>query len=216
MRIRTMERLVGEGAEAEGRIVLRQEFSHASNRMRACMLTAVGALLCTPIAMLLTNEEARSHFAVLAPLPAIQLILVALMGLAAIAFGLTQLFRPAVRQRVVELRDVEAVVDEKVGRKSQQWREPFSGYRGIRHRVSTTSEGARHSMLLEHRRSKYTLLIAYETHLGNQAMVDAAQRFDLPVLGPESLTREGFLNRLLAGDLLAQRQSQSTEQVAGA
>jgi hypothetical protein len=78
-------------------------------------------------------------------------------------------------------------VAENISGRARVWREPLHAYSGIRHRVTTTSEGAFHTLLIEHPQPERSLHIAYETNLGNQAIIEASERFGLPILNHSSI-----------------------------
>jgi hypothetical protein len=185
---------------SEGQLVLRQRFSNSSRRLRAAALTAAGLLLCAPFVMLLGLDQPAAQLSRLAatnPLAALQLALAALLSVAALICGLCQLLRPAIRERVIAFEGDKACVEETVRGRQRRWQEPVDGYRGIRHKVFTTSEGVVHALLLEHHRPNRSLHIAYEPHIADKTILDASRRYGLPVL--KASRRRDYRSLTLAG-----------------
>jgi hypothetical protein len=188
MRIRSIER-PPEPASSNGRIVLRQTFSHLSQRCRALLLACGGALIFAPFGMVLATAPARAQLATMPselPLSAALLAVAAIIGVSALMLGIIQGLRPAVRQRNVMIDPVDGVVevDEWIRGRRRQWREAISEYQGVRHQVATTSEGAMHAVVLQHRRSARSIHIAYEMNVANQVIAETAERLGLEVLEP--------------------------------
>lgn len=185
MRICSIEALDNGVGEENGAFVLRQEFSHARRRLRAGVLVAGGGLGCLPFALLLGDPGARSRIAELAvgdPMALAQLGIALALACAAVLFGAFELTQPMVRKRLIRIANQQVIVDDTARGGCRRWQEPMHAYRGIRHRVHTTSSGTIHTLMLEHAHAARSLHIAYETHIANQAIVEAASRFDLPVL----------------------------------
>lgn len=185
MRIRSIEALDSRLGDETGSIVLRQEFSHARRRLRACVLVGSGGLGCLPFALLLVDAGARSRVGELVsidPMAMAQLGIALAIALAALFYGAFELTQPEVRKRLIRIEKNQVIVDDTARGGSRRWQEPMESYRGIRHRVHTTSAGTIHTLMLEHAHAARSLHIAYETHIANQAIVEAASRFDLPVL----------------------------------
>lgn len=204
MRIYSMETLGGTDAEASDSVVLSQKFSHGHRRVRASAMMLGGLALCTPLGLILSNAAGRARLIELGiaePMIAVQLATVAMIALAALYFGTAELSRPVVRERVIEFDGANAIVDDTVKGRKHRWQAPMSAFKGIRHRVFTTSGGTIHTLLLEHAVPTRSLHIAYETHIANQTIVEAARRYDLPILEPASSTLrkrwgDGFLTWL--------------------
>ena len=191
MRIYSMETLRGEAAEAGDTVVLSQKFSHGHRRVRAFAMALAGFLLCLPLGMVLASSVARTRLVELAasqPAIALQLAGIAALGLTALYFGISELRRPVVEARIIELGTSDAIVDDTLQGSTHRWQAPLSAFIGIRHRVFTTSGGTIHTLLLEHAQPTRSLHIAYETYIANQTIVDAARRYDLPILEPASLS----------------------------
>ena len=185
MRIRHMETLSDDTSALDSTLMLEQRFSHSRRRIRAAALAFAGALLCAPFTLVLANQLARAQLVELSsaePLVAVKLGLAALIGLAALYCGLAALLQRVVRKRIVKIDRGQAIVEDVVGGRKRSWQEPLCSYSGIRHQVQTRSSGPVHILMLEHARSARTLCIAYETHIANQAIVDAGRRYNLPVL----------------------------------
>jgi hypothetical protein len=188
MRIRLTERPL-EAASQGDRIVLRQEFSYVSQRTRALMLTCAGGLLSAPFVMILATGPARAQLATMptdVPFAAASLALAATIGFSAFALGIRQCLIPAVRRREIEIDPVAqvVVVKETINGTLRQWKEPIKDYLGVRHRVATTSEGAIHALILEHRRPERTVHIAYQMNIADRFVAETADRLGLQILTP--------------------------------
>lgn len=185
MRICRIEALNKDCGKERGAFVLEQEFSHARRRLRAAVLVTGGGLGCLPFVLVLGDAGARGRVGELMsgdPLAMLQLGIALALALAALVFGALELAQPAIRKRLIRIDKNQVIVDDTARGGQRRWQEPMESYRGIRHRVHTTSAGTIHTLVLEHARSARSLHIAYETHIANQAIVEAASRFDLPVL----------------------------------
>jgi len=185
-----MERLSGDAAEPVNTIVFSQKFSHGHRRVRAFALASAGLLLCSPFALVLATTASRLRLVELTnaePIVVAQLAMVAAIGLAAFYFGTAELSREVVRERIIKLDGDNAIVNDTVRGRTHRWQTPISAFRGVRHRVLTTSGGTIHTLQLEHDQPARSLHIAYETYIANQTILDAARQYDLPILQPASL-----------------------------
>jgi hypothetical protein len=195
MRIRSNERLSKD--DRHGPIFLRQRFSHRSRRLRAATLALAGLMICAPLGLIVNTAGSGTELYSLIQTHAItafQLGLLGVLGISAFIYGALELTRPALRARAIRLDASQANVAENVSGRSRTWREPLHAYNGIRHQVITTSEGAIHTLLLEHPHPGRTLHLACEANLDNQAIVEASERFGLPILNhPAAAT--GFKSR---------------------
>jgi len=208
MRIRSNERLGNERLDndhQQGPIILRQRFSHRTRWVRAAVLLLTGCLICVPLISIFAASGGHISFASFIagqPITSIQLSLLALLGVSAICYGAYELFRPALRARTLRLDRLQVHVAESVSGRTRSWREPLNAYRGLRHQVNTTSEGAIHTLLIEHPSPERTLHIVFGTNLSKQTILDVSLRLGLPILDhssapahfwPQGL-RPGWLN----------------------
>lgn len=185
MRIKSIETLGSTPSADDGSVVLLQKFSCRQRRFRAIALAGCGAILALPLSTILADTAARAHLAALIttdPAAVGQLAIVYTIALGALIFGLLDLFQPVISKRIIRLDPERVRVAETVRGRERVWHEPVDAYRGIRHRIMTTSAGTMHTLSLEHPRAARSLCIAYETHVSNQAMIDAAGRYQLPIL----------------------------------
>lgn len=189
MRIRTIERVDAGCRDDSDAIVLEQSFSNRSRRLRSGALTIAGTLLMTPFVLLATADGfTESAFALFTanPVAALQLGFLSLMAVIAIVAGVWGLIQPVPNARTVTLDAAHASVREQFGRKTATWQEPITAFRGMRHRVMTTSEGVLHTLTLEHAQSARSVLIAADRLISSETIAAEAQRFNLPVLTPSS------------------------------
>jgi hypothetical protein len=188
MRIRSNVRLSDD--EQHGTLILRQRFSHRARRLRAAILAFAGFLICAPFILIVNvvgSGAGLYNMLAAHPVITLQLGLVALLGVFASVYGTYEFVRPSLRARSIRLGQTQVNVAENISGRARVWREPLHAYSGIRHRVTTTSEGAFHTLLIEHPQPERSLHIAYETNLGNQAIIEASERFGLPILNHSSI-----------------------------
>lgn len=185
MRIKTIETLGHSPRDDDGSVVLVQKFSGHQRRLRAIALAGCGVLLCLPLGAVLADTAARMHLGNLLttdPAAVGQLAIVCLIALGALLFGLLDLFQPIISKRIIRLEVDRVTVEDTVRGRAHRWHEPVDAYRGIRHQTMTTTSGTVQTLSLEHPQTSRSLCIAYETHVSNQAMLDAAGRYQLPLL----------------------------------
>jgi hypothetical protein len=199
MRIESIETLSGE--VSDDNFVLRQRFCSSAQRLRDSIVAASGILLALPIAAIVADSGARKlgRDMIVSDPTAIGLLgLCAVLAAAAIVIGLTGLARPDLTRRTVAVDPDGVVVEDIVGRRAQRWREAISAYRGVRHKVSTTSSGARHVLMLEHETPARTVHLAFEPYISQAHVIQTADRFGLPVLEPLILPQSSIWRRLLS------------------
>ena len=191
MRIKTIETL-GSTVEADDdSVVVLQKFCHRHRRVRSIALALCGGLLALPFGLVWADPSARVHFAALMTSDAgavLQLAIVFVIALTAGLSGLITLCLPLVTKRVIHIDHERVTVEDTVRGRNRLWYEPIQAYRGIRHRIMTTSAGAVHTLSLEHPLPDRSLCIAYETRISNQAMIDASGRYQLPILAADPVT----------------------------
>jgi len=188
MRIRSNVRLSDD--EQHGTLVLRQRFSHRARRLRAAILAFAGLLICAPFILIVNvvGSNAGLYYMLAAhPAIALQLGFLTLLGISASVYGTYEFIRPSLRARSIRFGRKQVNVVESISGRARVWREPLHAFSGIRHRVTTTSEGAVHTLLVEHPQPERSLHIAHETNLGNQAIIEASERFGLPILDHSSV-----------------------------
>ena len=195
MQIRSFQR---DGDEGDWHAtIIQQHFCSRGQRLRALFLMLSGGLLCAPLLMIATDAPALDHAARLlveASASSLALLLMAVMGSAAIASGLHTLLRPALRDRQIEISAGTVSVNERIGRAQRRWHEPLAAYRGVRHRVITTSSGPAHNLVLEHPMRDRSVVIANAPHLAAGAIATASKVLNLPVLS-EAHTKTPILSK---------------------
>lgn len=199
MRIVAIETLAGD---SDGdHVVLRQRFSSSGRRLRDAVLLAAGLLLAMPITAILADDVARQHVGDLAisnPRAVVLLALCAIVAGAMAAIGAIGLARHDPHQRTVAIDPDGVIVEDIIGRRAARWREAIGDFRGLRHRVSTTSEGVRHVLMLEHDQPTRTIHLACEPYISQGHVVQMADRFGLPVLPPVILSQSSIWSRVLS------------------
>ena len=206
MRIKTIEVLGDSPSAADGAVVLLQKFSGRRRHFRAVVMIGCGVFLSLPLSAILVDAAARAHLGGLMtsdPTAVAQLAIVCLLAVAALVCGIVDVLRPIVSKRIIRLEANRVTVEDTVRGRALRWHEPVEAYRGIRHQTVTTSGGTVQTLSLEHPRSSRSLCIAYETHVSNQAMLDAAGRYQLPLLPTGSVSLRDrvtdVLSRWLSG-----------------
>ncbi len=208
MRIEAIETLSGD-SDGE-HVVLRQRFSSSTRRLRDAVILGAGLMLAMPIATVLADDMARQHFAEMAvsnPRAVVLLVACGLIASAAIAIGAISLARQDPHQRTVAIDPDGVIVEDLIGGRAQRWREAISDFRGIRHRVWTTSQGVRHVLMLEHDQPGRTIHLACEPYISQANVVQTADRFGLPVLKPVILSQSSFGSRVLSVMTLSRTKS---------
>ena len=198
MRIERIETLAGD--EAGDHVVLRQSFSVSKRRLRSSVLMVAGILLALPIAAVLADDGARAQLAQMcldAPLAVAQLAFCALIAAAAFGAGLSDISRADLTQRTIAIDPDGIVAEDIIRRRATRWREPISAYRGLRHRVATTTDGARHVLTLEHEDAARSVEIAVAPYISEALIVQTADRFGLPVLAPVILSQSSAWRRIV-------------------
>lgn len=183
MRIRSIEPLVRSGSGNE--LIVKQRFSNGSRQIRGLLVLASGLLLSIPFAVIATDAGGRQVAIALAhdnPLAATQLVIVAVLAITATLIGGRLVFSKAVRQRTIRIDQNRAVVEDLGRGGAEVWSEPLSSFHGVRHHVITTSEGAVHTLRLEHSRPQRTLLLFYQSNIDANTVADTANRLSVPVL----------------------------------
>ena len=199
MRIKSIETLTGE--LSDDHFVLRQSFCSSARRLRYSAIATSGILLALPIAAIITHPEARKlvgDLIVSDPVEILLLGLCAVLAAVAILSGLIGLARPGITRRTVAVDPDGVIVEDIIGRRAQRWREAISEYRGVRHKVSTTSAGARHVLMLEHETPARTVHLAFEPYISRAHVIKTADRFGLPVLEPLILPQSSVWRRVLS------------------
>lgn len=198
MRIDSIETLAG--ALDGDHVVLRQSFSSSARRLRDSVIMACGIILALPIAAILANAGGRQligEMIVSNPTAILLLGISGLIALIAVVSGALCLSRSDISQRTVAIDPDGVIVEEIIRGRALRWREAMSGYRGIRHKVATTSGGARHVLMLEHDMPARTIHLACEPYISEAHVVEAANRFGLPVLKPVNLSQSSIWMRVL-------------------
>lgn len=199
MRIEAMERLAGD--DSGEHIVLRQRFSSSTRRLRDSVILTAGLLLAMPIGAILADDGARLLFIEMTtsnPRSVILIVLSAVLALAAILIGAISLAHHDPSQRTIAIDPDGIIVEDITAGRASRWREAISQYRGIRHRVVTTSEGIRHVLMLEHDQPSRSVHIAVEPYISQAHVVQMADRFGLPVLKPVILSQSSVWSRVLS------------------
>lgn len=200
MRIDKMETLAG-GDNAD-HVVLRQHFSASARRLRASVVMAAGIVLALPIAAIVVDAGGRAQLTEMIfadPIPVAKLAFCGLIAALAFGAGLAELARAGITQRTIAIDPDGVVVEDILRGRATRWREPIIAYRGVRHRVATTQDGARHVLTLEHEDPARTVQIAFAPYISEGHVVQTADRFGLPVLAPVILSQSSLLGRLFAG-----------------
>lgn len=185
MRIKSIETSGGCGSGDGPDLVVRQTFTHRSRLFRAVVLAGASGLLLLPFAVLAATDGVWLQAGLLAanhPLVALQLLVVFFLALGAFIVGGCQLLRPAMRGRTVAFDGARVSVEDDFGGAVVQWEEAIDAFHGLRHHVSTTSEGVLHTLALEHSRPSRSVLIAADRYIDQAVIQNAAARFNKPVL----------------------------------
>ncbi len=212
MRIVAIETLAGDSGGDH--VVLRQRFFSSSRRLRDVIILAAGLLLALPLAAILTDDAARQHVGALAvtnPRAVVLLALSAIVAGAMMVTGAVSLARHDPLQRTVAIDPDGVIVEDIVAGRANRWREAIGDFRGLRHRVSTTSEGVRHVLMLEHDQPTRTIHLACEPYISHAHVIKTADRFGLPVLQPVILSQASIWSRVLSFVAMSMSRSQRAQ-----
>src|SRR6056297_195959 len=204
MRIRSIEPLAESGSGNE--LMVEQRFSNGSRQIRGLLILISGLLLSIPFAFIAADAGGRQAAVALAhdnPLAVTQLAIVTLLALTTTLIGSRLIFSKAVRQRTIRIDQNRAVVEDLSRGGAEVWSEPLSSFRGIRHRVITTSEGAVHTLRLEHSLPQRTLLLVYQSNIDDQTVAVTADRLGVPVLPAGGWQKKPPADDLATADVLA-------------
>ena len=200
MRIPNIDVSVPIKSDPAGAMVIHQWFSHRSRRLRALMLVGAATLLLLPFLALSTLDGFQAHVALLAaehPLSAVQLLALVALAVAAFVFGAVHLVRRGLLKRTIQIEDGRVRVVDVCGGRVVCWEEPVERYVGIRHAVFTTSEGPLHQLSLEHAEPWRSLVIASQRFIGPDAILEAAERYQLPILSTNPYFKSAVLRHVV-------------------
>ncbi len=185
MKICSIETCDGSLEQWDQRLILRQRFSQRGRRLRALVLSTAGVAILVPFgAVAMTGGALDQAAKILAhnPMALPQLGLLFAIGLFATVRGILDFIRPGLKSRNVTIDANTANVEEFIGGRRRRWQEPVNAYRGLRHRVFTTSSGAMHALILEHEDTARSVHLKCGAPISDQAISAAASCLGLPVL----------------------------------
>lgn len=191
MQVRFFERVSSD----PDTVTIDQRLCHRGDRLRAVILTLVGLLLATPLLMVAAEPSALKHAILLvanASSQGLQLIVLAVIAIAALFYGVRALLTPVTHNRQINIADQCVSVDERVSRAERQWREPLTNFSGVRHHVTCSSSGTRHLLVLVHPNAERSIIIASEQHLTQTDITRQAAALNVPVLRPKPWIMANF------------------------
>ena len=156
-----------------------------SSVLKAGILVAASVALLAPFGLLATTKAAHGAVLKIAetqPSAFLQLLLTLLLATIALLWSFKALLQmPPVLQRV-RIHQGRVMCRDRTWYGERTWEQPLAAYRGLRHRVTTTSDGLRHELIMEHPCPRFGVLLHHGAKISENEVAEMARVLALRAL----------------------------------